>query len=202
MSGIRLNEMVAGDTWDFTTYAPDYPAPTWTLTLRLVPRDAGGSVIEITSIPEGEGHRFVAAKGVTAAYAAGYYSYWTLAGDGAQRFTLDGTEWTGELRIFPDPATLNAGFDGRSAATRALAQAWSAYHDAVDRRASLGAQAQVEEYEIGNRRMKYVNAQTAIDSLVAMIKNLEIEVSRERRADAIRRGMADPRKVYVRMGNG
>lgn len=199
--GIRLNDMTCGDTWSFTTEATDYPAPTWTLTLHLVPRNAAHSVITLTSAPDdadGTLHRFEVAAGVTAAYDAGQFGYYTTATDGTERYTLDASEWSGEVTLRANPATLAAGHDGRSGAQKALDNARAALYDAQGRAASLAASGHVVEYQIGDRMMKYASAKEAVESLLSVISALEAEVARERRADAIRRGMADPRHVYVR----
>ena len=191
--GIRLNVMTAGDTWNFTVAAPDYPAGTWTLSLYLVPRFTAPvqSPITLTSSPDADDptlHRFAVAAGVTAAYAAGAYGYYTTATDGAQRFTLEATEWSGEAQILADPSGLAQGHDGRSDAQVALDQARAAYYTFV------GSNGTIAEYEIAGRRMKYSSA----SDISRHISALELEVARERRAEAIRRGLADPRKVYTR----
>lgn len=200
--GIRLNDMVVGDTWSFATTASDYPADAWTLTLYLVPRFSAPvqSVIDLTSTPDTDdalAHRFAVAAAVTATYAAGKYAYYTVASDGVQRFTLDAAEWSGEVRLLADPAALAQGHDGRSDAQKALDNAKQALFDAQSRAASSNGST-VLEYQIGDRRMKYADAATATSSLIIMVQYLEREVARERRAEAIRRGLADPRKVYVR----
>lgn len=206
--GIRVNQLVVGDTWSWVTEAADYPAPTWTLTLYLVPRFTSPAVgvIEITSVPEAADsarHRFAVAAAVTETYAAGQYGYHTRAGDGTQKFTLDGAQWSGEVTLLPDPAALAQGHDARSGAQRALDNARAALYDAQARAASSSSTSgQVVEYQIGDRRMKYASAQEAKESLIGMVQYLEREVARERRAEALRRGMADPRKVYVRMSGG
>lgn len=191
--GLRLNSMVVGDTWSFSTEADDYPASTWTLTLYLVPRFTTPTVgpITLTSAPDpddAEAHLFEVAKAVTAAYTAGMYSYYTVASDGTERYTLDATEWSGECELLADPSTLAQGHDGRSDAQVALDAAKAAYY------AYASGSVHVMEYEINGRRMKYGST----ESILQHISALEQEVARERRAEAIRRGLADPRKVYVR----
>lgn len=192
--GIRFNQLHVGDTWSFTVDAgSDYPAGTWTLTLYLVPRFTSPtqSPIDLTSAPDADNtelHRFAVDAAVTATYAAGMYSYYTTASDGTQRFTLDASEWSGEVELLADPSALAQGHDGRSDAQKALDDARSAYHTWV------GSNGHIKEYEINGRRMVYGSAA----DIARHISALEIEVARERRAEAIRRGLADPRKVYVR----
>lgn len=192
--GIRFNQLHCGDTWSFTVDAgDDYPAGTWTLTLYLVPRFTTPTVgpITLTGAPDADDselHRFSAAAAVTAAYTAGMYSYYTTASDGAQRFTLDASEWSGEVELLADPSALAQGHDGRSDAAKALDDARAAYYTWV------GSNGHIKEYEINGRRMVYGSA----GDIAKHIQALEMEVARERRAEAIRRGLADPRKVYVR----
>ena len=191
--GIRFNQLHVGDTWSFTVDGGEYDAGTWTLTLWLVPRFSSPTqdVIEITGVPDTDDatlHLFAQAPAVTATYAAGKYSYYTTATDGSDRFTLDASEWSGEVELLADPSALAQGHDGRSDAAKALDDARAAYY------AWVGSNGHIKEYEINGRRMVYGSAQ----DIVRHIQLLEMEVARERRAEAIRRGLADPRKVYVR----
>jgi hypothetical protein len=188
--GIRFNALHVGDTWSFTVDGGEYDPATWTLTLWLVPRFTTPvqSVVQITSAVDGDLHLFAQPAAVTATYAAGSYGYYTTATDGTDRFTLDASEWSGEVDILADPATLAQGHDGRSGAQRALDLAKAAYY------AYSSGSVHVLEYEINGRRMKYGSPAAILEHISA----LEADVARERRAEAIRRGLADPRKVYVR----
>lgn len=187
--GVRLNDLTVGDTWSFSVTAADYPAPTWTLTLYLVPRftSPAQSPIDLTSTADGTDHGFAVAAGVTAAYKAGQYGFKTVASDGAQRFTLDGSEWSGEVTLRPDPTVAAQGDDHRTQAQKAL----------DDLKAALATytatQGHIDEYEINGRRMKFRSA-GGIENMIAFWQK---ERAAEIRADAIARGMADPRKVYV-----
>lgn len=187
--GIRLNQMVVGDTWSFPVESSDYPAPTWTLTLYLVPRFStpAQSPIEITSTAEGSDHRFAVAATVTATYKPGQYSYITRATDGTQKFTLDATQWGGEVTLLPDPAAAVQGDDHRTQAQKAIDDLKAAL-------ATYGTtNGHVSEYEINGRRMKF----RSMAEIEAQIVFWQKERANEIRADAIARGMADPRKIYV-----
>lgn len=192
--GIRFNQLHVGDTWSFTVDGGEYPAGTWTLTLWLVPRFTSPSqaVIQITSVPDSVDstlHLFAQAATLTATYKPGMYSYYTTATDGTDRYTLDASEWSGEVELLANPATLAQGHDGRSDAQVALDAAKAAYY------AYSSGSVHVLEYEINGRRMKYGSPTQILQHISA----LELEVARERRAEAIRRGLADPRKVYTRV---
>jgi enamine deaminase RidA (YjgF/YER057c/UK114 family) len=187
--GVRLNDLTVGDTWSFNVTAADYPAPTWTLTLYLVPRftTPAQSPITLTSAPADSEHSFAVAATVTATYKPGQYGFMTVASDGTQRFTLDGSEWSGEVVLRPDPSVSVQGDDHRTQAQKAL----------DDLKAALATytatQGHIDEYEINGRRMKFRSA-LGIENMIAFWQK---ERAAEIRADAIARGMADPRKVYV-----
>lgn len=187
--GVRLNDLTVGDTWSFSVSASDYPAPTWTLTLYLVPRFAtpAQSPFTVTSTASGSDHAFALAATVTATYKAGQYGFKTVATSGAQRFTLDGSEWSGEVKLRPDPAAAAQGDDQRTQAQKAL-------DDLNTALASYTAtNGHVAEYEINGRRMKF----RSILEITEMIAHWQQVRAAEIRADAVARGMADPRKVYV-----
>ena len=187
--GVRLNDLTVGDTWSFTVAASDYPAPTWTLTLYLVPRFTAPvqAAFTLTSTAEESLHRFALPATVTATYADGQYGFKTVASDGTQRFTLDGSEWSGEVVLRPDPSAAVQGDDHRTQAQKAL----------DDLKAALATytstNGHVAEYEINGRRMKF-RAGAEIETMIAFWQK---ERAAEIRADAVARGMADPRKVYV-----
>ena len=188
--GIRFNQLHVGDTWSFTVDGGEYDPATWTLTLWLVPRFTTPvqSVVQIASVPSDGLHLFAQPAAVTATYAAGKYGYYTTATDTVDRFTLDASEWSGEVEILADPATLAQGHDGRSDAQKALDAAKAAYY------AYSSGSVHVLEYEINGRKMKYGSP----SAILQHISSLELDVARERRAEAIRRGLADPRKTYAR----
>lgn len=187
--GVRLNQMVVGDTWSFMVESSDYPASTWTLTLYLVPRFASPtqSPIELTSAAEGEDHRFAVAAAVTAAYKPGMYSYQTRASDGTQKFTLDATQWGGEVELLPDPAAMVQGDDNRTQAQKALDDLKAALASYV------ATNGHVQEYEINGRRMRFRSVKEITDLTDFWQKERAAEIRR----DAVARGMADPRKAYV-----
>lgn len=136
-------QLIAGDTLSFVTAAPGYPASSgWTLKFRLVPRAAGGTPIELGSVPEGDDHRTQVTALLTAGYAAGEYGWWSWVEKGAEKYSLQ----SGQITIQPDPRTAAAGVDLRSLAQKALA----------DARAALAAwQPTKRRYRIGDREMEF-----------------------------------------------
>jgi hypothetical protein len=189
--GIQFNKMHVGDTWNFPVSGGEsYPAPTWDLTLYLAPRftTPAQSLITLNSTDEGSGHRVAVAAGVTATYKPGKYQFWTRASDGSQKFTLDGTEWSGEVSILPDPATLTQGTDGRTQAQKAL----------DDAKAALAAWSPMtKSYSIAGRSM-FFNSPSEI---IQIINHWESEVTKERDAAALAAGLKNSRIIYQRYGN-
>lgn len=188
--GIRLNQLVVGDTWSFAVSATDYPASAgWTLTIYLTPRftSPAQTQIQLTSTAEGDSHRFAQPAAATASFKSGRYGYATRASKGAEVYTLDATEWGGEVELLPDPSTLEQGADGRTQAQRALDELNAALATYT------GTNGHVSEYEINGRRMRFRSTK----EITEMIDHWQKQRAAEIRADAVARGMADPRKVYV-----
>jgi hypothetical protein len=196
------NRLYAGDSVEFGINVADYlPADGWTLVQRLVPRFASPaqSPIALTATANGTvdgtvyDYVITATPVTTAAWVAGAYGWHTYVTRSGARQVLEGTQYSGELTVLPDPATLAQGSDTRSSARKA-------YDDALAARAAMasGGNAGVAEYQIGERRMKFKNPA----ELEQMIGQLAIEVAREKRAQAIAQGLPDPRKVYVRAVRG
>ena len=199
--------LVAGDTLSFDVTAPTdadgvaYAASAgWTLTYRLIPRLPTSAAITLNAVADGDDYTLAAAAIDTAAWIPGHYSVSAYVTKGTETYTVDPA--FSQVEILQDPRTAAAGFDGRSQAQKALDDARQALADAQTRAAGIGtsgsAVSGLVEYTIGERRFKYATAAEAVSSMIAAVDYWEKEVAREVRADAIRRGMADPRKVYVR----
>lgn len=120
---MNVSQIIAGDTLQFTTSVPDYPASGgYTLTYRLVPR-VSGAPITITAAASGDDYAVSVAAAATAAWTAGEYSWTAYVTLGAARYT----QGSGQVTILPDPATMAAGTDTRSQAEIALAAAKQAF---------------------------------------------------------------------------
>ena len=89
-------------------------------------------------------------------------------------------------QVKPDPRTVAAGADTRSQAQRALDDAKTALAAWTPTR---------KRYRIGDREMEF---NTSAD-IVKLVKYWEIELKRERRAQALAEGRPDPAKTYVRI---
>ena len=180
-------QLRVGDTWDWTTTLADYPASAgWVLTYRLIPR-VSGTAITIASIAVGDDHRTAATAATTALYTAGEYTYTAYVDLGAEHFTV---EPESPVTILPNLSTI-AAYDGRTKAEKALEDAETALANFQ----STGGR--VKRYSIGGREMEFDNS----GEILSVVSYWKIEVKRERAATAIAKGMADPRRIYLRAGN-
>jgi hypothetical protein len=177
--------LIAGDTLNFLTSVPDYPASAgWVLKFYLVRRTASGSPIVLTATAEGDDHRVTVTAATTAGWSPDNYSWSTRVEKGAEKYTVHGL--TGQLVIQQDPATAANGFDGRSVAEKALA----------DANAAMAAWTVTKRrYRIGDREVEF----SSKADIVGVINHWEIQVKRERRQQALAEGRPDPAKTYVRI---
>lgn len=214
------NRIYAGDTVEFGVNVPDYlPEDDWTLKLRIAPRFTSPvqAAVTLTATDgpyeiddESFDYAITASPSTTENWAAGQYAFAFWVEKAGARVTLEGTQYQGELTILQNVATMGAtqGVDMRSQAQKALDYAQQALADAQQRAATIGtstASGAVVEYRIGDRMVKYSNAQEAqqaVTTLLAVISHLKWEVKREKRAEALAKGLPDPRKTYVRMERG
>lgn len=160
---MQQQELVAGDSLNFLTAGGAYPASSgWVLKYRLVPRTVGNSAIDLTATAEGDDHRIAVAAATTAAWAADDYTWTVRVEKSGERYTLE----HGQLVVKPDPATMAAGYDGRSSARKALDDARTAFYawNPTQRR-----------YKIGEREMEFNSA----GDILKKIKQLEQEVLAE-----------------------
>lgn len=190
-----INRLYAGDTLAFGVDVPDYlPADGWTLKMRFTPRFTGQDPIVITASPDAEldgvayDYVFTVEPTVTVDWKAGAYGWASWVEKAGARQVLQGTQHQGELTVLPDPATIAAGTDTRSPARKALDDAMAA------QRSYLASRATVASYTIGDRSMTFHKP----TDFVTLISQLQIEVARERRREALAAGEPDPRKIYVR----
>ena len=175
----------AGDTWAWTRTLADYPAPTWVLKYRFK-NESGG--FELTAAASGTDHAVTATAATTAAYASGIYSWvaW-VEGGSSEKYTVD----QGTVTVLPDfRATAAAtALDTRSHARKALALV-----EAAIEALNLG----VKAYPINNRSM----TKRDLPELVQMRDAYKVEVAREEAAEKIANGLGNPKRFYVRWGQG
>lgn len=176
-------ELIAGDSLNFATSTPAYPASAgWVLSYYLVPRTAGNTPITLAATAEGDAHRVAIAASTTANWAADNYNWAARVDKAGEKYTVD----QGQITIKANPFTAAAGYDGRTQAEKALDDAKAAF-------ASFNPTK--SRYRIGERELVF-NTKAEIIGAIHYWQN---EVARERRADALAKGMPDPRKTYVRI---
>ena len=178
--------IIAGDTLDFVTTLPDYPASGgYTLKYRLSPRTSG-SAIDITCSASGDDHRCGAAASVTASWVAGEYSWACWVEKGAERY--GGTEypWRGECTILPNPATTTT-YDSRSAARKAL--------DAMNAFIAGSTDMSVKRYTINGRELE----RWPLKDLLVARQRLAAEVANEDICAKLNAGLGGGRKIQVRL---
>jgi hypothetical protein len=180
---MNVSEIIAGDSLQFTTSVPDYPASDgYTLKYRLVPRSAGTAIV-ITATASGDDFAIDVAASTTATWGAGEYSWHAYVEDGSARFTVG----TGQLTIKPNPATMAAGTDTRTLAAKAL----------DDLKAALAAWTPTRKsYQIGDVAMTF---NTTAD-IVQMIEFWSRQVQAEKAAQSLAGGRLNPNKIFVRSG--
>lgn len=180
---MNVSEIIAGDSLQFTTSVPDYPATSgYALTYRLVPR-VSGSAIVITATASAADYAVDVAASTTATWGAGEYSWHAYVEEGSARFTVG----TGQLTIKPNPATMAAGTDTRTQAAKAL----------EDLKAALAAWTPTRKsYQIGDVAMTF---NTSAD-IVQMIGFWSRQVQSEQTAASLAGGRFNPNKIYVRSG--
>ena len=106
------DELVAGDTWQWTRELADYPAPTWTLTYYF---ENNVRKFNAVGTPSGTIHGFSIAAATTGGYASGRYKYLGRVTNGTQVFTVE----EGWLDVALNPAA-DGVHDTRSWAVRTL----------------------------------------------------------------------------------
>lgn len=179
--------LIAGDTLRFSTSVPDYPATDgYTLTYRLVRRDAAGTAITITASPNGSDYEVSELPATTAAWAAGKYTWAAYASKASERHTVD----QGEIEIKADPGAVTAPYDNRSHARKVL----EAIEAVLEGRATVDQQ----EVAIAGRSLKM----TPIADLLKMRETYRIEVANEDAVKKVAAGQKNPRYIGVRFNRG
>ena len=95
--------ITAGTTIEYTRSAPDYPAPTWTLSLLI----QGASKLVIAATPSGSDHLVTISAAESGTLAAGVYKYYEQVTDGTIVKNL--TELPQSLEVLPDFLAAAAG---------------------------------------------------------------------------------------------
>jgi len=171
-------KIIAGDT---VTWLRDsgYDPATWTLRYVLISADR---TIALDSVAEGSSHRITAAPADTAAWRPGVYRWVATVSDGTDRHTID----QGRLTVDPDPA--GAEYDPRSTARVVL--------DMIDTYLRDPTNLAAASYSLAGRSL---SRWSRTDLLVERDKWTQ-EARSEEAAEAIAKGLGNPRRLYVRWG--
>lgn len=178
-------ELIAGDSLNFVSSTPGYPASAgWMLKFRLIPRAAGGTPIDLTAVAEGDDHRVAVAAATTAQWVAGAYSWTSWVEAAGETYTLEG----GQIVVQPDPRQAAAGYDNRSLAVRTLEDLMAAK---AGWDTTSGRQ---RRYRIGEREMEFASEA----EILQKIKFWQFEVQRETNAARLAKGLSAGNRFYVR----
>ncbi|MEY2892233.1 MAG: hypothetical protein RJA98_2141 [Pseudomonadota bacterium] len=162
---MKQTDLVAGDSLNFSTSTPDYPASAgWVLKHRLAPRTAapGANPIDLVSVPDGDDHRTQATAYGTALWVPATYSWWAWVERDTERYTVA----SGELVVRADPRTAAVGVDARTENQRALDDARAAFRS---------WNPTMRRYKIGEREREF----NAVSEILALIRYLEAQVALE-----------------------
>lgn len=186
---MNLEQIVAGDTLDFTVSVPDYlPAAGWTLKYRLTPRFATPTQapIVISAVTSGTDYLVQVAPATTAGWLAGVYAWARWVEKSGARQTLDES---GELLVKADPALTAQGFDGRSQAAKAVQD----LKTALATFQSTGGR--MKRYTIGIREVEFESS----SEIIQMMDFWQRQLNNENDAAAMARGLPNPRNVGIRL---
>lgn len=175
----------AGDTFAAPVSLAAYPASAgWAAKLRLVPRAAGGTVVELTAAAAGDGFQFTALPAVTTDWVAGAYSSVLWVERGADKYTVA----QGQLQIAPDPRTLAAGADTRSLPRKTLDDLLAA------RAVWASTQGRTRRYKIGDREREF-NTAAELD---AEIRFWQGQLANELAAERLAAGLRPRNRILTR----
>jgi hypothetical protein len=154
--------IVAGDTVRWPDSFTDYPATDgWVLKHRLAPLGAGAPV-DLTAAAEGSAFETTIAAVDSAGMSAGAWTLVSWVEKAGETFTVGQRQ----VEVRPNPRDMAAGFDGRSAARKALDDARAAFYAFNPAR---------KRYKIGEREFEFNTA----SEILVKIHQLEREVQKE-----------------------
>lgn len=173
--------LTAGDTWTWERSLSDYPAGDgWVLTYALVSTSA---LITLTASADGDDHLIEIAATTTAGYSAGDYDWQSYVTLGTERFNVE----RGTVTVRPNLATATTGYDGRTAAAKAL--------DAINAYLTTG-NLEAGDVQIDGRAVKYI----PVLDLYKLRDKLKAEVAGEAAAARAAELGLDPRRYSIRLG--
>jgi hypothetical protein len=181
------SEIIAGDSdsWKDGAWTDTdgtlYQSTGYTLTYAL---RGPSAAVDLTATPDGTGWKTSLSTATSAGMTAGLW-FW------AAYITASGVRITagqGELTVTANLQTATTGYDGRTQAEKALADAETAL---ATFRSTAG---RIKKYTIGSRTAEY---ETAAE-LLQVIQYWRGQVANEQNAKLIAQGLGNPRQMFVR----
>ena len=171
-------QLTAGNTWTWTHTLPDYPASTWTGTYYV--QNAEQS-FEVPSTAAGDDFSVSVAASATGLHPPGRYRWVLLVSVAGVRRTAD----AGEVEVLVDPAYATA-VDFRSTARKR--------YEMIDAYLSDANNLAAASYSIGGRSL----SRWSRTELISEWSRLKQEMQSEDAAARVAKGLANPRRLYVR----
>ena len=172
------DQLLAGDTWEWSREYSDYPAPTWTGVYYFERADANFSANATAS---GSAFAVTVPAATTGAYRAGRYRWRLLVTNGSTRKTAD----EGWVDVLPDPAAAGS-VDHRTTARVMLDNVEAYLRDPTN--------LAMANWSIGGRAL---SRWSRADLLVERDK-LRAEVKREEAAERMSKGLNPRNRIAVR----
>jgi hypothetical protein len=174
--------LIAGDTAKWLRTLADYPATDgWVLSYVLI---NGTSKITIIGTASGSDHLITAAASVTAGWLPGEYAWRARVTKSSEVYTVGSGTFTVQSSFAA--ATL----DARSHVRRVLANIEAYLED--------GNNLTAANYTIAGRSLQRI----PLAELLSLRDKYKAELVVENAANAVARGLPDPRRVFVRFGGG
>lgn len=171
-------------TWDDSVFVDDlgksYDSAVYTLKYEL----RGPASLTLNAIANGAGWRTALTTTQSATLTAGKYFWAAILSKTGERVTAS----TGGLTVNVDLVTQIAGFDGRTQAEKALADAETALATFIS------SKGRIKKYTIGSRSMEFDTA----GDILTQISYWKMKVANEHADNNRANGLGDPRNLYVR----
>ena len=178
------DELIAGDTWEWTRELSDYPASAWSAVWYF--ENAGGN-FSVSAGESGDQYTGTVAAATSAGYVPGKYRWRLVATRTAD--SVRKTVESGWLEVLRDPAAVG-NVDHRSTARIMLDNIEAYLRDPTNLAAA--------SYSLGGRSLSRWNR----GDLLSEKSKLEMEVRSEEAAERIAAGLGNPRRLYVRFDRG
>lgn len=154
-------KITAGTTFNRLMVNANYPASDgWLVKFYL----RGSTQSDFTSTDEGDNHRLLISASTTATWQAGNYAYTLRVEKSGEVVELE----SGNIQVMPDIAAMEAGYDARTQAEKAL--------EAIEAVLAGRASKDQERYRINDRELY----RTPIPDLIKLRGFYAAQVNRER----------------------